>query len=65
MSGRTKAELEAENAVLGEVLDAIADVLDDDDLSAPQKLSAAQDQLEKLDDEMEDEAEDEPEEDDE
>jgi hypothetical protein len=61
MGSRTKAQLEAENAALGEVLDAVADVLDNDELSASKKVAAAQEELDRLDDEDDDEQEEEDE----
>jgi hypothetical protein len=57
MASRTKADLEAENARQGEVLDSIADVVDDDELSASKKVAAVQVELNSLDDEDEDEQE--------
>lgn len=57
MASRTKADLEAENARFGEVLDSVADVLDDDELSDSKKVAAAQEELDSLDDEDEDEDE--------
>lgn len=50
----TKADLEAENASLNEALDAVTDALEDDELSATRKVSAALDELDKLDDDDQD-----------
>ncbi len=47
----TKADLEAENASLNEALDAVTDALEDDELSATRKVSAALEELDKLEDE--------------
>jgi len=55
MPKRTKAEMEAETATLSEALDAVRDALEDDELSATRKVSAALDELDQLDGEEADE----------
>jgi hypothetical protein len=57
MGGKTKAQLEAELAALGEVLDEVADVLDDDELSASRKVAAALQELDRLEEDDEDDTE--------
>jgi len=49
VANRSKAELEAEVAALNNVVDAISDVLGDDELTATRKVEAAQQQLDEFD----------------
>lgn len=55
MGSKSKRELEADNAAMSDVLDALDDVLDDDELSAAGKVVAVQEELDRLADEDEEE----------
>jgi hypothetical protein len=57
MGGKTKVELEAENAALSQALDAVGDVLDDDDLSASEKVVAATNELDAIEGDEDDSSE--------